>query len=255
MKQFDVITVPTLKDNYSYLLVNRTTQEAIVIDPSEAAPILEVLTTHQLRLMAILNTHHHWDHVGGNQALKNQTQAPIIAHGIDAEKIDGVDIRVHDGENLHLAGMEIQPIHIPGHTLGHTAYHVPTQGWVFTGDTLFSLGCGRLFEGTAAMMHQSLQRLAALPQETLIFPGHEYTAANGQFARVVDPNNTRLIERLEHLPQTRCIAPVTLALERATNPFLRCHRDEMAQPLGLKGRPAVEVFTRLRQMKDEFRSE
>ncbi len=251
---FSYHVIPTLKDNYTYLLVNEKMGQALVIDPGEAEPILSVLEKLKLKLVGILNTHHHWDHVNGNEALHQATQAPIIALEQEADKIPRVSVYLKDQQSLSIAGFEILPLHVPGHTLGHTTFFIPSNGWAFTGDTLFSLGCGRLFEGTAPMMYQSIQRLAALPKDTLLFPGHEYTAANGRFALAVDRTNHDLQKRLENLPTTRCISPVILEVELATNPFLRCHKEEIATAVGLPGCPAVEVFRELRRMKDEFRS-
>lgn len=209
-----ILSVPVLADNYSYLVIDGT--YAAVIDPGECGPIEAVLRTEGITLQAIWLTHHHWDHVGGVKELA-KPGIEVIAHEHDRERAPCVTRTVEDGATVELGSLRATIIHNPGHTLGAITYVV--DGAAFTGDTLFGAGCGRVFEGTMEMMHDSLQKLAALPPDTRVYFGHEYTAANLRFAAHVEPDNVEIAARQKALrtPST----PSTIALERATNPFLR----------------------------------
>lgn len=214
--------LPALADNYIWLL-HDDAGHALVVDPGDAAVVERALAERGLQLQAILLTHHHHDHVGGAQALRERHGVPVYAPADD--RITAATVRVHDGERITLSQPEasFEVIAVPGHTLSHVAYH--GEGVLLAGDTLFSLGCGRLFEGTPAQMLASLDRLAALPANTLLCCGHEYTAANGRFAREIEPRNAELSARLQEVAALRArqrpSLPVSLGSELATNPFLR----------------------------------
>jgi len=245
-----VVAVPCLKDNFAYLVIDGAF--AAVVDPGEAPPIDAALAKEGLQLAAVWATHHHADHVGGIAALlATHPGIPVIAGERDAEKIQHVTHRLADGEEFQFGSLRVRAIHNPGHTLGAVSFHVADA--VFTGDTLFGGGCGRLFEGDAAMMHASLTRLAALPPETRVYFGHEYTAANLKFAAAVEPDNADVAKRAAELatPST----PSTIGVERATNPFLRSAAPEVviaAMNRGVAGDP-VSVFGAIRSWKDQFR--
>lgn len=248
-----VLVVPCLADNYAYLLVGAGGR-CVVVDPSEAIPIVRVLEAEGLTLGGALCTHHHWDHVGGLPELRERyPRLRVLAHRTDAAKIAGVTEVVEDGDRVPIEGLEFAAMHVPGHTLGAVAWI--GAGAVFTGDTLFLGGCGRLFEGTASMMHASLERIAALPAETRVYCGHEYTVANLRFAAAMEPNNvdvaTKIAWARSERDAHRPTVPSTIADERRTNPFLRC-----AEPT-LRARfpepNAADVFARLRAAKDSFR--
>jgi hydroxyacylglutathione hydrolase len=209
-----VISVPVLKDNFSYLVIDGS--YAAVVDPGECPPIEAALQIEGVTLAAIWLTHHHWDHVGGVEGLA-KPGVNVIAHGSDASRAPRVTHQVADGDVVELGSLKATIIHNPGHTLGAISYAV--GGSVFTGDTLFGAGCGRVFEGTMEMMHASLQKLAALPPETRVYFGHEYTASNLRFAAHVEPTNKDIAARASALPSPS--TPSTIALELATNPFLR----------------------------------
>jgi hydroxyacylglutathione hydrolase len=237
-----VVPIACLKDNYAYLLVSDDNTNAVIVDPSEGAPIIEELERRGLTLKMILLTHHHWDHVGGIPALVSAfPQVTVYAHAVDGARVKTPTTAVSDGQKLPSPVGNIDVLHVPGHTLGAVAYVV--NGAVFTGDTLFGGGCGRLFEGTGAQMHASLSRLAALPKETQVYSGHEYTLQNLAFAVVVEPSNADIKKRVESVNQLRASGvpsvPSTIGEELLTNPFLRC--DEAR-------------FIELRKQKDDFRA-
>lgn len=246
-----VVAVPCLKDNFAYLVIDGAL--AAVVDPGEAAPIEAALAREAgVQLAAIWLTHHHHDHVGGVDALvAKHPGIPVIAGAIDAEKIKHVTHRLQDNEEFAFGTKRVRAILNPGHTNGAISFYV--DGAVFTGDTLFGGGCGRLFEGDAATMHASLAKLAALPPETRVYFGHEYTSANLKFAAAVEPDNVDIAKRASELqtPST----PSTIALEKATNPFLRSAAGDVviaAMNRGVAGDP-VSVFGAIRAWKDQFR--
>jgi hydroxyacylglutathione hydrolase len=245
-----VVPVPNLKDNFAYLVIDGSM--AAVVDPGEAPPIEAALSREKVQLAAIWATHHHADHVGGiPDLLAKFPGVPVIAGEVDAEKIKTVTHRLKDGESFQFGTLTVQAIHNPGHTLGAVSFLVGDA--VFTGDTLFGGGCGRLFEGDAAMMHASLMKLAALPPETKVYFGHEYTASNLKFAAAVEPDNADIAARAKDIPTPS--TPSTIAVERATNPFLRSAAGEVviaAMNRGVAGDP-VSVFGAIRAWKDQFR--
>lgn len=245
----ELLTVRCLKDNYAYLL--HDTAGTVLIDAPEAAPILQALRQRGWDLDAILLTHHHADHVQAVPDLVKATGARVIGSRADAARLPSLDQTVTPGTSFELLGQWITVIDASGHTIGHVAYHLPQAGMAFTADSLMALGCGRLFEGDAAMMWASLVRLNALPGDTLICSGHDYCTGNGAFALSVDPDNTDLHQRLAAVTEGQMpCAPASLDLERRTNPFLQV--AALRETLGMTGASDVEVFARLRQMKDAF---
>jgi hydroxyacylglutathione hydrolase len=255
----EVALVPCLRDNYAYVLYPAGGKAAVIVDPSEAAPVLAVLDRLGLSPVAILATHHHADHVGGNLELRTRhPKLRIFGFAGDRERIPGLSDALHDGQTFEIGSASFTALHIPGHTRGALAY--VTDGVVFTGDTLFGAGCGRLFEGTPAQMYRSLnETLAALPEETRVFCGHEYTVNNLRFAQQLEPGNADVAERLRRASALReqgeATLPSTLGEERRTNPFLRCSEpsllDALAGQLGADRSP-VAVLALLRRLKDAF---
>lgn len=245
----ELVTIRCLQDNYAYLI--HGAGETVLIDAPEAAPILAVLAERGWGLDQILLTHHHPDHVQAVREIVAATGAKVTGAAADAHRLPPLDRQVSPGDRITVCGEAAEVIDVSGHTVGHVAFHLPDSALAFTGDSLMALGCGRLFEGDPAMMWDSLSRLNALPGETLICSGHDYCAGNGAFALSLDPYNVDLTDRLDGVKTGRLpCAPATLAVERATNPFLRV--AEMGPALGLQGAPDAEVFARLRAMKDAF---
>lgn len=245
----DLVTIRCLRDNYAFLV--HEGGRTVLFDAPEEAPILAALRERGWSLDVIALTHHHDDHIQAVPELVAATGARVVGAARDARRLPALDHAVTPGERLDLAGMEAEVIDAAGHTSGHVAYYLPEAGMVATGDSLMAMGCGRLFEGDAATMWASLQRLDALPPQTLICSGHDYCAGNAAFALSVEPDNAAVRERAEAAAagRTPC-APATLAHERETNPFLRAVR--LGPALGLEGAAPVEVFARLRAMKDAF---
>lgn len=245
----ELVTLRCLKDNYAYLL--HSDVGTVLIDAPEAEPILTELETRGWGLDAILLTHHHADHIDATAEIVAQTGAKVIGNANDAARLPALDQPVRPGDSIDVLGEPALVIDVSGHTIGHVAFYFPQSALAFTADSLMALGCGRLFEGDAAMMWDSLSRLNALPAETLICSGHDYCAGNGAFALSVDPDNDALKQRLSDVQTaSKACAPATLADERATNPFLRV--DELRQSLGMKDASDALVFKRLREMKDAF---
>jgi hydroxyacylglutathione hydrolase len=247
---------PCLQDNYGYLLHDSATNLTAAVDTPDARAILAALARRGWELTHIFNTHHHGDHAGGNLELKRATHCTIVGPRADAGRIPGIDIAVGDGDHVPFGSHDIEVYDTPGHTRGHIVYRLPQDQIAFVGDTLFSLGCGRLFEGTPAQMWASLEKILAWPDQTLLYCAHEYTQANGRFARTVEPHNAALEARAAEVDALRAAGrstvPTTLGLERATNPFLRPMSPELQRTIGMQGRPLAEVFARVRALKDEF---
>lgn len=256
MTDFSVHAVPLLSDNYSFLIRVEDSDTTAVVDPALAEPVLDAARARGWRLTHILNTHHHGDHVGGNLAIKEATGATIVGPRADRDRIPGIDVALGDGDDYDLGGAVARVFDVPGHTRGHIAYWFREHKALFCGDTLFALGCGRLFEGTPPQMWASLKKLRALPDDTLVYCAHEYTQANARFAVTVDPDNRRLRARADEIDRLRAAGestvPSLLGLEKETNPFLRADDPSLAQALGLDASTPEEVFSEVRRRKDSF---
>lgn len=254
MSAIDIEMFPCLSDNYGFLLHDCESGATASIDTPEVGPILAALERRGWQLTHILNTHHHGDHAGGNLELKRVTGCRIVGPGNDAARIPGIDVGVADGDVVEFGRQRIEVIETPGHTRGHIVYLLRDQKVAFVGDTLFAMGCGRLFEGSPEQMWHSLQKLLRWPNETRIYCAHEYTAANGRFALTVEPNNPDLKARCEDVARLReagtPTVPTTLALEKATNPFLR--PAALRESLDMPRADDVAVFARTRALKDAF---
>lgn len=239
----EVARIPVLSDNYVWLVHEPGSGETTVIDPAVADPVLAEADRRGWRIGQIWNTHWHPDHTGGNEAIKRATGALVTAPAAEAARIPTLDRAVREGDRVRLGAVEANVLEVPAHTAGHIAYHLPSESVVFVGDTMFAMGCGRLFEGTAEQMHANLQRLATLPPETRVYCAHEYTLANGRYALVAEPENAALRERMAEVEAARAAdratVPTTIALELATNPFVRAR--------------SVEEFAERRRAKDDFR--
>jgi hydroxyacylglutathione hydrolase len=239
----EIVPVPVLSDNYVWLVHDPDSGETVAVDPSVADPVLAEASARGWRITQVWNTHWHPDHTGGNDSIRDSTGCTITGPA-EAERVSRMDRIVAGGDRARIGAIEAELIDIPAHTAGHVAFHLPAASVAFTGDTLFAMGCGRLFEGDAAQMYANMQTLAALPPETRIYCGHEYTLANGIFALSVEPDNEALVRRVEEVRAARergePTLPTTIALERATNPFMRASS-------------AAELAER-RRAKDNFRT-
>lgn len=251
-----LVTVPCLQDNYSYLIHDRDTGQTAVIDVPETGPILAALEAHQWRLTDILITHHHDDHIQGVDTLRARTGAIVMGAAADVHRLPRLDLALTEADSFSVGSEFARVIDVPGHTLGHIAFHFPQSRLCFTADSLMAGGCGRLFEGTPRQMHHSLQKLAALPPDTLICSGHEYTASNLRFALALEPDNPRLISRIAEVADRRAkglpTVPVPLEEELATNPYLRAHLPALKTAVGLPDADDVTVFAEIRARKDKF---
>jgi hydroxyacylglutathione hydrolase len=251
-----ILIIPALTDNYIYLLHEPVNGETAVVDPAEAGPVLDALKKNGWRLNYIFNTHHHGDHVGANLRLKQHTDCRIVGSAADRARIPGIDITVGDGDIVKLGNQAFRVIDTPGHTLGHIVYYNADSQALFCGDTLFSLGCGRLFEGSAEQMWHSLQKLKAFPAETRIYCAHEYTAANGRYALSVDADNSQLRQRISEVAELRRqnlpTLPSTIGEELATNPFFREDDANIRRYINMTEQSALATFAKLRQLKDQF---
>lgn len=250
-----IIQIPVLTDNYVYILHESIAQQTAVIDPAEAEPVLNLLHHKGWQLNYILNTHHHHDHTGANLELKQQTGCKIIGSLTDQHRIPGIDIAVNDGDQFNLGNETLQIIATPGHTAGHVCYYNREHSALFCGDTLFSLGCGRIFEGTSAQLWQSLTKLKSLPPDTQIYCAHEYTLNNARFALQIDPMNKDLQRRFEEIrllrSEQRPTLPISLERELLTNPFLRTNHIS-TNKTNNENASELEIFSYLRLLKDKF---
>jgi hydroxyacylglutathione hydrolase len=254
LSAIDVELVPCLRDNYAYLLHDGANGLCAVVDPSEPGPVKEALARRGWRLTHILNTHHHFDHTGGNAALKEAFGAEVVGPGKDKERIPALDTGVDETTNWRFGPHAVRVLEIPAHTRAHIAFVVDSAA--FTGDTLFAMGCGRLFEGTPEMMWASLSKLTQLADATRVYCGHEYTLNNGRFALTLEPGNKALAGRMKEVEALRAKSaptiPSTIGLEKETNPFLRPNSPEIRRTLGMADASDVAVFGEMRKRKDAF---
>jgi hydroxyacylglutathione hydrolase len=239
----EVIRIPVLSDNYVWLVRENTSGEVLVVDPAVAQPVLDKAAELGWTITQIWNTHWHPDHTGGNAEIRDATGCTITGPAAEAERIPTLDVRVREGDSVTLGTTTAQVIDVPAHTAGHIAFHFADEDVIFVGDTLFAMGCGRLFEGTAAQMFSNMQRLSALPDTTHVYCAHEYTQSNGRYALVAEPENAALIARMAAVDAMRArgepTVPTTIGLERATNPFMRA--------------TSIEQLAERRAAKDSFR--
>ncbi|NEX47518.1 hydroxyacylglutathione hydrolase [Pseudotabrizicola algicola] len=252
----DLVTIPCLKDNYAFLIHDAVENRTAVIDVPETAPILAALSQRGWSLTDILITHHHDDHIAGVNDLRAATGARVWGAQADAHRLPPLDHALAEGDTLSIGSQTGHVIDVSGHTIGHIAFHFPQAGLAFTADSLMAAGCGRLFEGSPAMMWASLSKLAALPPQTLICSGHEYTASNIRFAFALEPGNPALISRASKVALARedgrPTVPSTLSEELATNPFLRAALPELKAAIGLPDATDAEAFAEIRKRKDRF---
>ncbi len=252
----EITTIPCLSDNYAFLIQSTDTGEAALVDAPDGDAIEVFLKQRDVALTHIFITHHHGDHVDGVDLLRDIHGAKVIGNGADAARLPRLDQAVHDGDVFKFGGHDVQVMDVSGHTIGHIAYYIADAQAAFTGDSLMALGCGRLFEGSAAQMWASLSKLANLPPETMIYSGHEYTATNARFARSIDPLNAELKTREQAVIAARekgeFTVPSKLADELATNPFLRAHLQGLKDLLNMPTASDVDVFAEIRKRKDNF---
>lgn len=249
-----LVTIPCLDDNYAFLVHNPETGQTALVDAPDAAPIQTELDRRGWTLTDILLTHHHWDHVDGLSDLRGA--ARVIGAKADAHRLPDLDLAVSEGDLIVVCGESTEIYDVSGHTIGHIAFHMMASGYAFTADSLMAMGCGRLFEGTPAQMWAAMQKLRALPPETLICSGHEYTSANATFALSIEPDNSRIILRDTAIRAARnngvFTVPSTLAEEIDTNPYLRADDPELAAAIGMAGAAPADVFAEIRARKDRF---
>ena len=252
----DIEIIPCLNDNYSYLIKDDQTNTVAIIDPSEFGPCDEKINQKYKKLDFILNTHHHFDHVGGNTELKKKYSSKILGFEKDKKRIPSIDVLLKDDQEFRIGNLNFRTIFIPGHTLGHIAFYLEKEKIVFTGDTLFSLGCGRIFEGTYQLMFDSLNKIKSLPGETEIYCGHEYTNNNLEFCLKFNPNNNYLKEKEKiikaKIKEKKPTIQTTIKDEIQTNIFLRYDDLDVKNTLNLKNAPDLEIFKKLRDLKDNF---
>lgn len=254
MTKLEIHQFPCLSDNFGVLIHDAANELTASIDAPDANSVASALKERGWRLTHILTTHHHHDHTDGNLALKTSTKCTIIGPRGEAAKVPGLDKAVGDGDTFTFGSHEVRVLDTPGHTAGHISYWLPADNVAFVGDTLFAIGCGRVIEGNAQMMWQSLKKLMALPKDTIIYCGHEYTQANARFALTIEPDNTTLQARAKEVDRLRAAGkptlPTNIAIELETNPFLRPHVPTIQKRLGMEGRPEWEIFGEIRERKN-----
>lgn len=254
--KIEIAQIPVLQDNYLYLVHEPASGETAIIDPALEDETVEALNERGWEPTYIFNTHHHWDHVGANLALKERFDLKIIGPAAERDRIPGIDIAVGEGDQVFLGDAAADVLFVPGHTSGHIAYHFANNKTLLCGDTLFAMGCGRLFEGTPEEMWTSLSKLMQLSDDTQVYCAHEYTLANGKFALSVEPENSALIARMHEVEEKRRkdipTVPTTIGIEKATNPFMRPMSDNIQDTINLIGAPLTAVFAEVRKRKDNF---
>ena len=248
--------IPCLNDNYSYLIHDQISNTVAIIDPSEFLPCDKIINKNYQKLDFILNTHHHYDHVGGNEELKNKYNSKVLGFENDKNRIPNIDTALKDNQEFKIGTLNFTTIFVPGHTRGHIAFYCQKEKVVFSGDTLFSLGCGRVFEGTYKQMFQSLNKLKNLPGETKVYCGHEYTFKNLEFCLKFNPNNNFLKKKKNNielnLKNKKPTIPSTIADEIKANIFFRVDDPDVKKAINLENSSDIEIFTKLRDLKDNF---
>jgi len=251
-----IIPISCLTDNYAYIISDDSFKTVGVVDPSEAQPVISFLEKKNIKLNYILNTHHHFDHIGGNSELKKKYNAKVLGFAGDKHRIPEIDITIKDNEKWMFGNSSVRILHVPGHTLGHICFFFEKEKIAFTGDTLFSLGCGRIFEGDHKQMLDSLNKIKNLPRETKIYCGHEYTYKNAEFCMKYENNNINLKKKFEKIKKLRSqnlpTIPSVLEEELKSNIFLRCDQKELKNKLNMKNQEDLEVFRKVRDLKDSF---
>ncbi len=254
--KIEIHMFPCLSDNYGFLLHDRDNNLTATVDTPDVAAIENALTDKNWALTHIFNTHHHWDHAGGNLELKKKTGCIIVGPRADAARIPGIDIQVGEGDVFEFGEHTAHIYDTPGHTRGHIVYHFADEKIAFVGDTLFAMGCGRLFEGSPEQMWSSLQKIMQWPDDTKVYCAHEYTQTNARFALTLEPQNQELVKRVTQVNQMRAkglpTIPSTIGLEKKTNPFLRPMSIDLRNTLNMKNASDVQVFAKTRQLKDKF---
>ncbi|KIC46834.1 hydroxyacylglutathione hydrolase [Ruegeria sp. ANG-S4] len=252
----EIVTIPCLSDNYAFLAHDAASGETALIDAPEPGPILEELEARGWRLSHFLLTHHHWDHVDGLSGILEKQPARVVGAKADEHRLPKLDLAVVEGDTFYIGEEPVEVLDVSGHTVGHIAFYMPKSDAVFTADSLMALGCGRLFEGTPSQMWESLGKLAALPDETIVYSGHEYTQSNAKFALTVDPDNPDLKARAAAVDAARAAGhptvPAKLSQEKATNPFLRATDPAIQAHLGMQNAEPAAVFAEIRSRKDRF---
>ena len=252
----EITPIPCLTDNYAYIISDNNSKTIGVVDPSEAKPIISYLKGKKLKLNYVLNTHHHHDHIGGNLELKKTYNAKIVGFVGDKHRIPGIDISLENNEQWNFGNSSLRVLHIPGHTLGHICFFFEKEKIAFTGDTLFSLGCGRIFEGDHKQMLQSLNKIKKLPRDTMIYCGHEYSYKNAEFCIKYDNNNINLKNKFIKIKELRSknlpTIPSSLEEELKSNIFLRCDQNDLKIKLNMKNQEDFKVFKKVRDLKDSF---
>jgi len=252
----DILRIPCRSDNYAFLLRNEAKNTTTLVDAPETTPLMDALQSRGWHLDDLLITHHHHDHVEAVEDLRARYNCRVVGASNDAHRLPALDVAVEDGQVFQTAGFDIQVMDVSGHTVGHVAFYIPDARAAFTADSLMALGCGRLFEGTPDQMWTSLCKLRDLPDETVIYSGHEYTQANGRFAATIEPDNAALAARIADIAAARAAniptVPSLLSLEKATNPFLRAHLPAVKAALSMVKEPDAAVFAEIRRRKDNF---
>ncbi|MEM9043772.1 MAG: hydroxyacylglutathione hydrolase [Pseudomonadota bacterium] len=252
----EIVTLPARSDNYAYIIHDPETGDTVSIDAPEERPIVQALRWRNWELTQIWLTHHHTDHTEAVADLKERYRCKVVGHAKDAARLPPLDLAVNEGDSVKLGNTEAVVLDVSGHTIGHIAFHFPTEKVAFTADSLMALGCGRVFEGTHAMMWDSLSKFIAMDPETLIYSGHNYGKANGRFAMSIEPNNAQLIDRIKRIEDAdskgKPIVPVSLEEELSTNPFLRAREEKVKIAVGLAGADDAGAFAEIRRRKDSF---
>ena len=251
-----IIIIPCLQDNYSYVIQDTSTNIVGVVDPSEFKPVNSFIKKEFNKIDFIMNTHHHFDHTGGNLELKEKYNCKIIGSSKDEKRIPGIDVKLQNNDIFKFGNIEFKIILVPGHTSGHICFYSDKEKIIFTGDTLFSLGCGKVLEGTYSEMLDSLNKIKNLPNDTKIYCGHEYTKRNLDFCSEIESNNHFLEEKKIwvnlRINKKNPTLPVTIEEEMNTNIFLRCNTSSVKKNLGMENSSEVEIFRKLRDLKDSF---